>query len=170
MTKNDKNPPKTTEEKELQEILNELETEQKDSIVQQKEAKGQKEIAKLQQLLTEKEEIAKKAQIDYINLKADFDFLVRQTQMKERMSEQENLLKVVKKLLPFVEDLRKSLENLSPEQKEEPLGRGVTIVYTKFISALAELQIFPVESLGLDPDSLFHEPVSMQPTTDKKLK
>ena len=119
MTKNDKKQSQQTDEKELQDILNELETEQEVSVEQQES--NIVEIIKLQKLLTEKEEIAKKAQVDYIHLKADFDFLVRQTKMKEETAEQENLLKVVKKLLPFVEDLRKSLENLSLEQKEEPL-------------------------------------------------
>ena len=121
MTKDDKKQSKHTDERELQDILDGLESEQEVSVEQQKNNIHQGEVMKLQQLLTEKEEIAKKAQIDYINLKADFDFLVRQTKMKEEAAEQENLLKVVKKLLPFVEDLRKSLENLSSEQKEEPL-------------------------------------------------
>ena len=44
------------------------------------------------------------------------------------------------------------------------------MVYSKFITALTELQIFPIESLGLEPDSYFHEPVSIQPIEDKKLK
>ena len=158
MTKPDKNPPKKSDEKEFQDILDELEIEQSASSPASNSSSdtasddtnqdsSSTEIANLKKLLAEKEEIAKKAQIDYINLKADFDFLVRQTQMKEKTLEQDVLLKVVKKLLPFVEDLRKSLENLTPAQKEEPLGRGVTMVHSKFISALAELQIFPIESL-----------------------
>lgn len=128
------------------------------------------QLIKLQALLAEKEEIAKKAQIDYINLKADFDFLARQTKKKEESLEQETLLKVVKQLLPFVEDLRKSLLHLSPEQKTEPLGKGVQIVYDKFLSTLSEFSIFPIDTLSVAPDTQFHEPVSIQPTDNKKLK
>jgi molecular chaperone GrpE len=124
----------------------------------------------LQTLITEKEEIAKKAQIDYINLKADFDFLVRQTQIKEQSLEQETLLKVIKKLLPFVEDLRKSLYHLTDEQKTTPLGKGVQMVYDKYLQTLSEFSIFPIEALGLEPDSFLHEPLGMKPTADKKLK
>jgi len=130
----------------------------------------QAERDKMQVLLTEKEEITKKAQIDYINLKSDFDFLVRQTKMKEESLEQEMLIKIIKKLLPFIEDLRKSLDHLNEDQKSDALGKGVQMVYDKFISTLAELSIFPIKALGTDPDPLFHEPVSMQPTEDKKLK
>ncbi|MDR0282271.1 MAG: nucleotide exchange factor GrpE [Candidatus Peribacteria bacterium] len=128
------------------------------------------EIQRLQSLLQEKEEITKKAQLDYINLKTDFDFLVRQTQQKKQSLHQEILIRVVKKLLPFVEDLRKSLIHLTDQQKADPLGEGVQIIYNKFISALAEFQVFPIESEGLEPDTFFHEPVSIQPTENKKLK
>jgi molecular chaperone GrpE len=129
-----------------------------------------KELITLQAQLLEKEEIAKKAQIDYINLKADFDFLVRQTKAKEETLEQDTLIKVVKKLLPFVEDLRKSLLHLTASQKADALGKGVQMVYDKFISALAELSIFPIDTLFVEPDAQFHEPISIQPTEDKKLK
>jgi molecular chaperone GrpE len=152
------------DDNDLQDILEELEEKQELEVIENKE------ITHLQAQLTEKEEIAKKAQIDYINLKADFDFLFRQTKTKEQSLEQDTIVKVVKKLIPFVEDLRKSLLHLTEEQKSEPLGKGVQMVYDKFLSALAELQIFPIESLGLEPDSLLHEPVSVQPIQDKKLK
>ncbi|MDR0860189.1 MAG: nucleotide exchange factor GrpE [Candidatus Peribacteria bacterium] len=156
---------------ELQDILQELEKEQetKDQ-TKETEEKAVSKIARLEAQLTEKEEITKKAQIDYINLKADFDFLLRQTKLKEENLEQDTLIKVVKKLLPFVEDLRKSLLHLSDQQKTEALGKGVQMVYDKFISALAELSIFPIDTLGGEPDTQLHEPVSIQPTTEKKLK
>jgi molecular chaperone GrpE (heat shock protein) len=35
---------------------------------------------------------------------------------------------------------------------------------------LSELSIFPIDELEVAPDTLFHEPVSMQPTAEKKLK
>jgi molecular chaperone GrpE (heat shock protein) len=44
------------------------------------------------------------------------------------------------------------------------------MVYDKFISALAELSIFPIATLHIAPDTQFHEPVSIQPTDQKKLK
>ena len=125
----------------------------------------QKELLKLQSQFAEKEEIAKKAQIDYINLKSDFDFLLRQTKLKEETLEQETLIKVVKNLLPFLEDLRKSLLHLTELQKAEPLGQGVQMVYEKFLKTLAEFSIFPIEAIGLEPDTLFHEPVTMQPAS-----
>jgi molecular chaperone GrpE (heat shock protein) len=134
--------PITNDEADLQAMLQELEIEKSaanpqgdDQTASQSSTSraNELELIKLQAQLAEKEEIAKKAQIDYINLKADFDFLVRQTKMKEASLEQDILIKVVKKLLPFVEDLRKSLLHFTDEQKTEPLGKGVQMVYDKFL-------------------------------------
>lgn len=116
------------------------------------------------------EEIAKKAQLDYVNLKADFDFLVRQTKAKEQTLEQDTLIKVIKKLLPFVEDLRKSLMQLNDEQKLDGLWKGVQMVYDKFILALWELGVFPINEVGVEVNSQVHEPISTMPTDDENLK
>lgn len=69
-------------------------------------------IKELEAQLQEKEEIARNSQIAYLNLKADFDILQRQTQQKIETADRDAVLKVVKDLLPFIENLRKSLLNL----------------------------------------------------------
>jgi len=168
-------PSATDMDSDLQAMLQELEIEKSSANPQgDDQASAQTtsdlQLIKLQSQLAEKEEIAKKAQLDYINLKADFDFLVRQTKIKEQSLGQDVLLEIVRNFLPFVEDLRKSLLQLSEEQKADSLGKGVQIVYNKFIATLATFQIFPIESEGLAPDTLFHEPVNIQPTEHKKLK
>jgi molecular chaperone GrpE (heat shock protein) len=75
-------------------------------------------IKELESQLQEKDEIAKNSQINYLHLKADFDILQRQTQQKIDNAERDAEIKVVKELLPFVENLRKSLFNLTDEQQE----------------------------------------------------
>ena len=129
-----------------------------------------KKIQELEAQLKDKEEIAQKAQIAYLHLKNDFDLLSRQTQAKEKTMQQDSLIKVVKKILPFIENLRKSLETLTEEQKQEGLWRGVEMIYENSLKSLSELNVFPIESLGLEVDSQMHEPVSMMPTEDKKMK
>jgi molecular chaperone GrpE (heat shock protein) len=49
------------------------------------------------------------------------EMLQRQSAMKAESMHQDLLVKIVKKLLPFVEDLRKSLENLSEEDKSSAM-------------------------------------------------
>jgi molecular chaperone GrpE len=103
-------------------------------------------------------------------LKLDFDRFQRQIQENSKNLWIDLLLSVVKKFLPFLEDLRKSLENITPEHQEDPLSKWVKIVYEKFLKTLQSMNIYPIESIWLVPDSFFHEPVSMQSTENKKLK
>jgi molecular chaperone GrpE len=112
----------------------------------------------------------KRAQYDYVNLKIDFDRFVRQTQEKNATIATEYLIDVVKKFLPFFEDIRKSLENIPPEQLENHLAKGIQIVYDNFIKTLESLHIYPIQSLGELPDSLYHEPISILPTQDETMK
>jgi molecular chaperone GrpE (heat shock protein) len=44
------------------------------------------------------------------------------------------------------------------------------MMYDNFLKALESYNIRPIDSLGLVPDSLVHEPVSVQPVDDEKLK
>lgn len=133
-------------------------------------AKLQAEIMKLQAQLAEKDEIVKNAQLAYLRAKNDMEMIQRQSAMKAESMHQDLLIKIVKKLLPFVEDLRKSLETLSDEQKESTMWKWVQMVYDRFIKALAEFDIYQIPSLNEVPDTMMHEPIWIQPTDDKKLK
>ena len=128
------------------------------------------EITKLQSQLAEKDEIVKNAQLAYLHAKNDMEMIQRQSAMKAESMHQDLLIKIVKKLVPFVEDLRKSLETLSDEQKESSMWKWVQMVYNRFIKALEEFSIYPIPSLNETPDTLLHEPIWVQPTEDKKLK
>ncbi|MCF7834816.1 nucleotide exchange factor GrpE [Candidatus Gracilibacteria bacterium] len=164
---------KKDEKKNDDELLEKLEEIKKEK--EDKEIGGEIEELnkKIQELENEKKEITemtKRAQYDYINLKMDFDRLVRQTEEKDANQGIDILIDVVKKFLPFVENLRKSLENINKEQLQDPLTKGVQIVYDNFIKTLGSMNIKAIESVGLEPDLFFHEPVSVQKTEDKKMK
>ncbi len=130
----------------------------------------QKEVEKLQKDLQEQTEIATRAQRDYINLKLDFDRYQRQTAEKEQDLELMSLLSSVKKFLPFVEDLRKSLDNIPQEKMSDPLAHGVQLVYNNFLKTLEWINVYQIEAIGLVPDAILHEPVSAVPATDEKQK
>ncbi|MBO7505136.1 nucleotide exchange factor GrpE [bacterium] len=83
--------------------------------------KLQAEIKKLQAQLAEKDEIVKNAQLAYLRAKNDMEMIQRQSAMKAESMHQDLLIKIVKKLLPFVEDLRKSLETLSKEDRNSSM-------------------------------------------------
>ena len=130
----------------------------------------QEKITHLEQEKKELQEITKRSQYDYINLKMDFDRYQRQMKESQASAQTDALIAVVKKFLPFVEDLRKSLTTIPEDHKQDPLAKGVQIVYDKFLSSLKHFHISPIESLGLVPDSFLHEPVNVQEVDDASLK
>ena len=153
--------------KDLEEMLEDVKSDKdNEEMIEQLQA----EIKKLQTQLAEKDEIVKNAQLAYLRAKNDMEMIQRQSAMKAESMHQDLLIKIVKKLLPFVEDLRKSLDNLSEEDKNSDMWKWVQMVYDRFIKALGEFGVYPIPSLHESPDTLMHEPIWMQPTEDKKLK
>ena len=104
--------------KDLEEMLEDVKSDKNnEEMVEQLQA----EIKKLQAQLAEKDEIVKNAQLAYLRAKNDMEMIQRQSAMKAESMHQDLLVKIVKKLLPFVEDLRKSLETLSEEDKNSDM-------------------------------------------------
>lgn len=157
---------KTIKKDDLQEKLKAAQQQQDDKKYQELEDT----IAQLEQEKKEFEEIAKRSQYEYVNLKIDFDRYQRQMKESTQNMETDSLLSVVKKFLPFVEDLRKSLENITDEHMEDPLTKWVQMIYHKFLKTLEHLHIKAIASIGLVPDSFLHEPVNMEPVEDEALK
>ena len=81
------------------------------------------QITQLEKEKLELTEMAKRAQYDYINLKMDFDRFIRQTNEKNKTINLDSLIDVVKRFLPFLEDLRKSLENISDDHAQDSLTK-----------------------------------------------
>ena len=104
--------------KDLEQMLEDVKSDKNnEGIIEQLQV----EIKKLQAQLAEKDEIVKNAQLAYLRTKNDMEMIQRQSAMKAESMHQDLLIKIVKKLLPFVEDLRKSLETLSDEQKKSDM-------------------------------------------------
>lgn len=110
---------KTIKKDELQEKLEAAQQHQDDKKYRELEER----ILVLEKEKKELEEIAKRSQYEYINLKMDFDRYQRQIKESTQDMEIDSLLSVVKKFLPFIEDLRKSLENITDEHMEDPLTK-----------------------------------------------
>ena len=157
-------------DKELKEKLKQAKKENEDKVNLKKEQDLVWDFEKLQKAYQEQSEIAIKAQRDYVNLKFDFDRYQRQSQEREKDQETNSLISSIKKILPFVENLRKSLENIPQDQKMQPLSQWVQLVYDNFIKTLESINIFQIKAVWLEPDSILHEPVSVMPVDDKKMK
>lgn len=104
---------------ELQEKLEAAQNHQDNKKYQELEER----IAQLEREKKEIEDIAKRSQYEYINLKTDFDRYQRQVEESTQTMELDAVFSVVKKFFPFLEDLRKSLENITDAHRNEPLAK-----------------------------------------------
>jgi len=134
MTKDEKKDKKITEDnqkiaddEQKDELEKKLEEVQQKKIEEEKDEKDQKDeqlnvkVVELEKQLKDQVEIAKRAQHDYVNLKMDFDRMQRVYEEKSKTMDVDILISTVKKFLPFLENLRKSLITIPEAQKEDPL-------------------------------------------------
>lgn len=130
----------------------------------------EKKIIDLEMQKKDQEEITKKAQYDYINLKVDFDRYQRVTQEKEKNLEIEKTIDVAAKFLPFIEELRKVVAHIPEDKKDDPTFKWVQMISDKITKTLDTMWIKPIESVWLDVDATFHEPINAIPVEDEKMK
>ncbi|MEI7477408.1 MAG: nucleotide exchange factor GrpE [bacterium] len=70
--------------------------------------------AKLQEL----QEVAKKAQYDYVMIKSEFDSYVRRVEGENKEAKAQQLVDLAKKLLPIVTQLGQSVDHLPADLEE----------------------------------------------------
>lgn len=112
------------DENNLEEILSEVQMQAEQKEKQKKKSTTEEleqKIKELESKLTDAEQIAKKAQSDYIHMKFDFDSYMRRNDEQNKTAKIDTLIDVVKKFTPFINSLRQSLENIPEETKDDVL-------------------------------------------------
>lgn len=171
MTK--KEEKKIDEENTLEDALKKVQQEKLDEEITSFEQEKIQFQEKIDLLVKEKQDaldIAKKVQYDYVNLKTDFDRLQRISLEKEKSMETDVLIKYMKKLFPVIDQLKTSLDHIDLSKKEDPFVEWIKMVYDNMLKTFASFNIYPIECLGLAPDSLLHEPLSTIPVEDESQK
>lgn len=166
----DTHSDQSTHTTELQDMLDEAQSNQQTSQDQTTIAMLEAKILQLETQLRDQTEIAKKAQSDYIHMKFDFEGLVRRTDESNKTMKVDTLVDVVKKFAPFIDSLRTSLDNIPADERDNALVQWVQMVYNKFLTTLENMGIKAIESLGLEPNHELHEAVSAMPTDDPAMK
>lgn len=135
---------------ELNSTINQLQDEKKD----------------LQAELEKYKQIATSAQSQYVLLKYDFDGLINRTQKEKAESEVKALVDYVKKFLPFIEQLKKSIENIPNDIKDNQWVNWVIMTYNNITSKLNSWWVSTIESIGLEPHHDYHEPLGFEATDE----
>ncbi len=130
----------------------------------------QASISQLQKKLKDAEEIAKKAQYDYIMLKSEFDSYVRRVEGDNKESKVQQLVELVKKLTPIIDQLGQSVTHMPADLEDNTWASGVKLTYENAIKILQTMGISLIPTIGNEPDMELHEPLSVEPTDDESLK
>jgi len=160
MSKDDKKDPNVEEE-----IVEE--------VVQDEEGGEEKndELESVKKQLTEQEEITRRAQSDYLRMKLEFDEYVKRSDAAKLGFEIDGLMKALEKVLPFVNQLKTTLENLPEDISWHAWVEWVQLLYTKMLADIALLWVTPIDVvIGSDPDYTVHIPIGMEETDDEALK
>lgn len=107
---------------------------------------------------------------EYLYLRADFD-----NYRKRMLKEREELLKnaaekVLKGLLPIVDDFERGLEATKNAENAEGVREGMELIYNKLIKYLADNGVTPIDSTGEPFDADFHEAIATIPAPTPELK
>lgn len=107
---------------------------------------------------------------DYLYLMADFDNFRKRT-MKEKGDLIKNAAeKVLRGLLPIVDDFERGLEATKGDESGEQVRQGMELIYNKLVRFLAENGVKPIESTGADFTDEFHDAIATIPAPDPSLK
>ncbi|MBJ2187626.1 MAG: nucleotide exchange factor GrpE [Muribaculaceae bacterium] len=149
---------------EIRDVMDDSTADTETADITESEAEG---LMQQVQQLTEALEKEKK---DYLFLRADFD-----NYRKRMLKEREELLrnaaeKVLKGLLPIVDDFERGLEATKNADSADAVREGMELIYNKLIKYLADNGVKPMESTGAQFDPDFHEAIATIPAPTEDLK
>lgn len=130
------------------------------------------EVEGMQARIDELAQQLAKEKNDYLFLRADFDNYRKRT-LKDREELIRNAAeKVLRGLLPIVDDFERGLEATKDVSDADAVRQGMELIYNKLIKYLADNGVKAMESTGADFDPDFHEAIAAipAPTPEQKGK
>lgn len=128
------------------------------------------EVADMYKKLQETEEALAKKSNDYLYLMAEFDNYRKRT-IKEKSDIIKNASeKVLKDLLPIVDDFERGLEATKDDADGQQVRQGMELIYNKLVKFLEANGVKPIESTGADFDSDLHDAIAKIPAPSDDVK
>lgn len=127
------------------------------------EGKEEKELEELKKKYNELND-------SHLRLRAEFD-----NYRKRTLREKSELIKsggenALIHLLPIVDDFERALQNIRKAEDIKAVTDGVELIYSKFVSYLAQQNVKPIETVGVPFDAETSEAVAMIPAPQPDLK
>jgi len=128
-----------------------------------KKDKAEKEIEALEE---KNQELNDK----YLRLYSEFDNYRKRTQ-KERLELLKNASQdIITELLPVLDDFDRAMKSFSVGQNNEESLKGIELIYNKLLNLLTQKGLEPMNAMGKDFDTDFHEAITNIPAADESQK
>lgn len=128
------------------------------------------EAAGLMQQISSLTQALEKEKKDYLFLRADFDNYRKRT-LKDREELVRNAgEKVLKGLLPIVDDFERGLQATKDATDADAVRQGMELIYNKLVKYLADNGVKAMESTGQDFNPDLHEAIATIPAPAEDLK
>ncbi|GMV49704.1 MAG: Protein GrpE [Nitrospirae bacterium] len=120
--------------------------------------------ADLQLALESKTEECKGLNEKYLRLAAEFDNYKRLAQRDQREQIKFGNERILKELLPVVDNLERAIKSAKDAATVDALTQGVELTLKQLLSALNKFGVTPVESVGLAFDPATQQAVAQVPS------
>ena len=77
-------------------------------------------------------------------------------------------MKVLKSILPIIDNFERGLANVKPEEEGDPHVEGMRVIYNQLIAELKKLGVEPIEAVGCEFNPDFHNAVMQSPSNEYK--
>ncbi len=140
----------------------------KDEKDKKKESTAAKTESKVKEgKVTKKSSTAKKLkeelgemQDKYVRLYSEFDNYRKRT-IKEKLALQKSASQdLIVDLLPVLDDFERAMQVLKEHTSEDDLVSGVELIYNKLFNTLSQKGLEPMNSMGTDFNTDFHEAIT----------
>lgn len=98
----------------------------------------------------------------YLRSAADLENLRKRTKREAEEAKFEVKTKVLKEMLPVVDNLERAIEHATAQAGTNPIVEGVQLVLRQFLTAFERLEVTPIEAANQPFDPNLHEAISQQ--------
>lgn len=130
-----------------------------DSAVQAEDASDAEEQADSKKTADPKDAVIADLQDRVKRQMAEFDNFRKRTDKEKSAMFEMGASDVIKKLLPVVDNFERGFKSITDEEKETPFAKGMDMVYRQMIKMLEDLEVKPIEAVGLEFNPDLHNAV-----------
>ena len=125
--------------------------------------------SELEKMRLELEDARNKARENYesmLRAAADFDNYKKRVARDAVRDREQAEEKVLKKLLPVMDNFERGLEHMKNATRVEPIKEGTEATYRQLASVLTESGVTPMEALGKPFDPKMHDALTQQESAE----